>query len=127
MDAVEYIKTLSRLCISKIRCTECPLLNKEESYCIADIGIDKDIGEDAEKVVQIVEQWAKDHTVKTRQSEFLKQFPNANLKTITRMLPCSLDKTLKPLRCAKYGYLSITCLCDRCRDDYWNEEVTDND
>lgn len=24
-------------------------------------------------------------------------------------------------------YLSITCRCDRCRDDYWNEEVTDND
>lgn len=20
-----------------------------------------------------------------------------------------------------------TCRCDRCRDDYWNEEVTDNE
>lgn len=65
--------------------------------------------------------------VKNRQSEFLKRFPNAYLNAITRLLPCLLDKTLKPLRCAKYGYLSITCRCDKCRDDYWNEEVDDND
>ena len=72
-------------------------------------------------------RWAKDNPIKTRKGEFLKMFPNAELKVITRLLPCSLDRTLKPLRCAKYGYLSITCRCDRCRDDYWNEEVTDND
>lgn len=83
--------------------------------------------ESVQKMVQIVEQWGKDHPAKTRKSEFLKMFPNANLIIFTRLLPCSLDKTLKPLRCAKYGYLSITCRCDRCRDDYWNEEVTDND
>ena len=81
--------------------------------------------ESVQKMVQIVEQWAKDHTVNTRQSEFLKNFPNADLKTIARLLPCSLDRTLKPLRCGKYGYLSITCRCDKCRDDYWNEEVSE--
>jgi hypothetical protein len=121
MDAVKYIKALRRLCESKRKCTECPLLNKEESYCIVDTG------EYAEKAVQIVEQWAKDHPVKTRQSEFLKKYPDAYLSDITRLLPCSLDKTLNPLRCAKYGYLSSTCRCGKCRYDYWNEEVTDND
>lgn len=119
MDAVEYIKTRCRLCKSKDRCSECPLRNKEDGRCIAYVS------EYAEKAVQIVEQWAKDRPSKTRQSEFLKSFPNAYLGTITRLLPCELDKTLKPLRCAKYGYLSITCRCDRCRDDYWNEEVTE--
>ena len=79
------------------------------------------------ETISILEQWAKDNPFKTRQSEFLKKFPNAYLNTITRLLPCSLDKTLKPLRCAKYGYLSSTCRCDKCRDDYWDEEVTDND
>ena len=121
MDAVEYVKTKYRLCRSKDSCFECPLEDKENC------GYIMDTIEYVEKAVQIVEQWAKDHPVKTRQSEVLKQFPNADLKTITRMSPCSLDKTLKPLRCAKYGYLSITCRCDRCRDDYWNEEVPDND
>lgn len=78
-----------------------------------------------EETVSIVEQWAKDNPVKTRKSEFEKKFPNADLKIIAHLLPCSLDKTLKPFRCAKYGYLSITCRCDRCRDDYWNEEVSE--
>lgn len=91
------------------------------------IRLDDNLGESIEETISKVEQWAKDHPVKTRQSEFLKKFPDADLSDITRLLPCSLDKTLKPLRCAKYGYLSITCRCDRCRDDYWNEEVTDND
>lgn len=122
MDAVEYIKTIHRLCESQngySGCSGCPLLN-EDDYCSI-----VDARERAEDVVQIVEQWAKDHPIKTRQSKFLRISPNVDLKIITRLLPCSLDKTLKPLRCAKYGYLSITCCCDRCRDDYWNEEVSE--
>ena len=89
------------------------------------IRLDDNSVKSIEETISKVEQWAKDHPVKTRQSEFLKMFPNAYLKTITRLLPCSLDKTLKPLRCAKYGYLSTTCRCDRCRDDYWNEDVSE--
>ena len=117
MDAGVYCKTLLRMCKSHPVCGGCPLKSKDG--CIAVM-----LG-DMEKAVPIVEQWAKDHPVKTRQSEFLKMFPNANLKDITRLLPCSIDSNIKPLRCAKYGYLSITCRCDRCRDDYWNEEVSE--
>ena len=65
MDAVEYLKTLRRLCKSKGRCSECKLYNKEEGFCIADRGR----GEYAEDAVQIVEQWAKANPIKTRQSE----------------------------------------------------------
>nr|DAT53447.1 MAG TPA: hypothetical protein [Caudoviricetes sp.] len=121
MDTVEYTKTLRRLCKSQANCLECPLHEncEEDNY----VYCNGNASEYVEKSVHIVEQWAKDNPIKTRQSEFLKKFPNAYLNTITRLLPCSLDKTLKPSRCAKYGYLSITCRCDRCRDDYWNEEV----
>lgn len=122
MDAVEFFKTVNRLCKNQ-DCSVCPVAKK--GRCTA--GFDDDSVKNIEETVSKVEQWAKDHPVKTRQSEFLKKFPDAYLSAITRLLPCSLDKTLKPLRCAKYGYLSITCRCDRCRDDYWNEEVTDND
>ena len=114
MDAVKYIKALRRLCESKRKCTECPLLNKEESYCIVDTG------EYAEKAVQIVEQWAKDHPVKTRQSEFLKMFPNAVIDEDNGILcikPCEIDE-------------SIGCTngkgCDDCYRKYWLTEVTDN-
>lgn len=120
MDAVEYNMTLYRMCQSnELSCNMCDF----KKLC----GI-KNSGstlEDAKEAVAFVEQWSKDHPVKTRQSEFLKMFPNANLKNITRLLPCSIDSNMKPLRCAKYGYLSITCRCDRCRDDYWKEEVSE--
>ena len=116
MDAVKYVKALRRMCKSQTSA----LYGEHGCICTNRC-------EDAEKVVSRVEQWAKDHPVKTRQSEFLRLFPNANLKSITRLLPCSIDSNMNPLRCAEYGYLSITCRCDRCRDDYWNEEVPDND
>lgn len=122
MDAVEFFKTVNRLCKNQ-SCRECPVCKDGVCIVMNMVRIDGGLVESIEETVSEVEQWAKDHPVKTRKSEFLKKFPNADLKTITRLLPCSLDKTLKPLRCAKYGYLSITCRCDRCRDDYWNEEV----
>lgn len=121
MDAVEFIKMVNRLCKNQ-GCNVCPVA--KEGRCM--VGFDDDSIKSIEETVSKVEQWAKAHPVKTRQSEFLKMFPNADLKIITRLSPCSLDGTMKPLRCAKYGYLSITRRCDRCRFDYWNEEVTDN-
>lgn len=122
MDAVDFFKTANRLCKDQ-SCRKCPAC--KEGVCM--IRLDDNSVKSIEETISKVEQWAKDHPVKTRQSEFLKKFPDAYLSAITRLLPCSLDKTLKPLRCAKYGYLSITCRCDTCRYDYWNEEVTDND
>lgn len=126
MDAVEFFKTVNRLCENQ-SCSECPVCKEGVCMVMNMVRIDGGLVESIKETVSKVEQWAKDHPVKTRKSEFLKMFPNAYLETITRLLPCSLDSTLKPFRCAKYGYLSITCRCDRCRDDYWNEEVTDND
>lgn len=127
MDAVEFSKTANRLCKDQ-GCKKCPACKEGVCMVMRMIRLDDNSVKSIEETISKVEQWAKDHPVKTRQSEFLKKFPDAYLSAITRLLPCSLDKTLKPLRCAKYGYLmSITCRCDRCRDDYWNEEVTDND
>lgn len=119
MDVVKFVKSVNRLCKNQSGCAKCPIW--EKGMCMARFG-DYSV-KSIEETISKVEQWAKDHPVKTRQSEFLKKFPDAYLSAITRLLPCSLDRTLKPLRCAKYGYLSTTCRCNRCRDDYWNEEV----
>lgn len=113
MDAVKYLKTLRRLCESKERCPGCVLYNKEDSCCIADIG------ESAEDTVQIVEQWGKDHPIKTRQSEFLKMFPNAVIDDgVLCISPCKIEK-------------DIVCVngksCDECCRKYWLAEVTEND
>lgn len=115
MDAVDYLKNSRRMCKSSGECDTCVAYIDDEC-CIA---FGAKSGKEKENVA-IVEQWAKDHPVKTRQSEFLKMLPKADL---TRLLPCHVEKDKRPMRCAKYGYLSITCRCDRCRDDYWNEEV----
>lgn len=71
-----------------------------------------------DETVSKVEQWAKDHPIKTRQSEFLKMFPNADIDCI---LPCDLDKNLKRGHCH-----DDDVGCFYCKQDYWNEEVTDN-
>lgn len=78
--------------------------------------------EEFAQMYDAVAEWSDTHPVKTRQSEFLEMFPNADL---TRLLPCHVEKDKRPMRCAEYGYLSITCRCDMCRDDYWNEEVSE--
>lgn len=116
MDAVEYIKTLKRICEKHRTCKGCELHNG--CACMSDTY------DSIEEAVDIVEQWSKDHPVKTRQSEFLKQFPNADL---TRLQPCIIEKDKRPTRCIKYIDEVGHCLCDDCRNDYWNEEVTDND
>ena len=123
MDAVEFLKTVDRLCRAEEDCSSCPL----NGYaCDANL---KDVAryytlESVQDMVQKVEQWAKEHPVKTRQSEFLKKFPKADL---TRLLPCVIEKDKRAMRCAKYSCFSNPNYCGMCRDDYWNEEVTDND
>lgn len=122
MDAVEYLKTLRRLCESQSGCAGCVLLDEDDS-CFATVNRDGYV----EKAVTAVEQWAKDHPVKTRQSEFLKMFPNAkfpNAKTdggVIIFCPRGfLPKGEAEAYCEKHDE------CIECCKDYWLAEVTDN-
>ena len=119
MDAVKFIKEINRLCEAQEDCKDCPLIGHACDVNTATIMSCYNI-ESVQKMVQIVEQWAKDHPVKTRQSEFLKLFPKADL---TRLLPCVIEKDKRAMRCAKYSCFSNPNYCGMCRDDYWNEEV----
>lgn len=118
MDAVEYIKAQCRLCKSKNHCYECPL--QKDGHCIVDISI-VGTSEYAEKAVQIVEQWAKEHPIKTRQSEFLRMFPNAQIHDdVIWMCPKCIGCDYKP----EENCNEIYC-CD-CKRKFWLTEVTDN-
>lgn len=117
MDAVEFFQTVNRICKNK-DCNECPVC-KNNTCCM--IGFDDDSVKSIEETISKVEQWAKDHPVKTRQSEFLKMFPNAAIDEDNGILcikPCTIDE-------------SIGCTngkgCDDCYRKYWLAEVTDND
>ena len=103
MDAVEYVKQRERMCDYYANCDDCPAGNYEG--CASLNGIPK--------LVPIVEKWAKDHPVKTRQSEFLKMYPNARMDDGVIFLgPCAIDKSHK-----------CTLDCKKCCRDYWLKEI----
>lgn len=116
MDVVKFVKSVNRLCKNQSGCAKCPIW--EKGMCMARFG-DYSV-ENIEETISKVEQWAKEHTVKTRQSEFLKRFPNADL---TRLQPCMIEKDKRPIWCGKYADFGANGCCDECRYAYWNEEV----
>ena len=60
MDAVEFLKALGRLCNNYLCRDNCPLIDS----------CDDESDDGYVRKVQIVEQWAKEHPVKTRKDEF---------------------------------------------------------
>ena len=103
MDAVEYVKQRRRMCDYYVNCGDCPACDYE--WCSSLNGIPK--------MVPIVEQWVKEHPAKTRQSEFLKMFPNARIDDGVIFLgPCAIDKSHK-----------CTLDCKKCCRDYWLKEI----
>ena len=116
MDAVEFFKTINRLCKNQ-GCKECPA--NKIGTCL--IGFSDNSVKNIEKIIPKLEQWAEDHPVKTRQSEFLKKFPDARVNDdgILDIRPCCVEVGL----CSKCGIRN----CDDCRREYWLTEVTDND
>lgn len=118
MDAVKFIQERNRMCATYTpkRCEGCPADNYGGEG-VACITIDKI---DADRLVPIVEKWSAAHPRKTRQSEFLKHYPNAQLdyRGVIGIAPCDLDKTMqgKDDDCY-YGN------CDNCRREFWMQEV----
>lgn len=107
MDAVEFYKAFKRMCY-KTDCKDCLLDQK----CRPSANVEP------KEVVELVEQWAKDHPAKTRQSEFLKRFPNAMINESDGILcitPCNIEG--KSIVCT-YGKS-----CGDCRREYWLTEV----
>jgi hypothetical protein len=116
MDAVKFLKERARMCeanqTGEMTCENCAAY-KGVSQCYK-LGEPKD----PEKMVAIVEQWAAEHPVKTRQSEFLKLFPGVDVYETDGCL------TLNP--CIIYEKMRKECagkLCSECRRAFWLAEV----
>lgn len=118
MDVVEFFKTVYRLCKNQA-CEKCPIW--EKGTCMA--GVCDYSVENIEKTISKVEQWAKDHPVKTRQSDLLKMFPDAELVAdVIWIKPCHADTKLMTEK-----HVCYSMSCETCRRKYWLAEVTDND
>ena len=103
MDAVEYVKQRDRMCDYYVNCGDCPAGNYEGCASLHEIP----------NLVPIVEKWVKAHPVKTRQSEFLKMYPNARIDDGVIFLgPCTIDKSHK-----------CTLDCKKCCRDFWLKEI----
>lgn len=113
MDAVEYVKQRERMCSYYGSCDKC-LANKVMG-CAALAKISQ--------MVPIVEQWVKEHPVKTRQSEFLKQWPDAKIGDdgYPSVGPCQLYKDMEEKD--ENGVCCKNCGCGICRRDFWLKEI----
>ena len=120
MDAVKFLKEKNRMCNKYKNCFECPVGTKNGG-CQTGTVRDQEVTE--EELISIVETWAAEYPVKTRQSEFLKMYPNADFSINGTLLimPCDIDKNYNR---DSSGYK----ICDRnnctsCRKEYWLAEV----
>ena len=71
-----------------------------------------------DKVVSNVEKWSAEHPVKTRQSEFLKLFPNASTDEdgVLDVSPCEIDVNY-------FKGCEDEINCSICAKEYWLAEV----
>lgn len=113
MDALEFLKALERRRNYK--------RGPNDGHCNwAFIYFDH---RSCEELVAEVEQWAKEHPAKTRQSVFLEQYPDTIISDdeLPEVAPCQLYAGLihgeSVEECENRG------LCDICRREFWLQEV----
>lgn len=119
MDAVEFLKTLSRMCNRE--CCNCEF-RKRLSVFETCTSWRKTHPEEA---VAIVEQWAAEHPAKTRQSVFLEQYPEAKLMKdgVLTICPLAISAAYRDGEGACNKDNSDTCA--DCRREFWLAEVED--
>lgn len=107
-----FFKELNRMCSTYgYLCTNCGIhLN-----CNSSVGdtCGTFIRNNPLKAVEIVQKWSDEHPIKTRQSEFLKLFPDAKI-TDGRLNICPKLLDTKIENCP-------TKVCDNCKKEYWLE------
>ena len=113
MDAIEYVKQRERMCDYYVNCADCPADDYGECSSLNEIP----------NLVPIVEKWVKEHPIKTRQSEFLKQWPDAEISDdgLPSIAPCQLNIEL--LQCESQKDREDRGVCGKCRDDFWLKEI----
>ena len=116
MDALEFLMERKRLFSSYKCCVGCP-------FGAADCVVRDMTPEDnCERIVTAVEQWSKEHPRKTRQSVFLKQYPEAEIDAngVVRCCPMPISAAH---RYSNRGCRNTEKLCMDCRREFWMQEV----
>ena len=113
MEAIKFLKESIRMCASYLNnCSACDMSGKTCDIYSPQCNL--------EEYVAVVEKWSKEHPHKTRQSEFMKQFPNVEYDAregLIELCPKRLDTTFEPEK----GCMSLSCR--DCKSEYWLQEV----
>ena len=119
MDALEFFKARKRMCVATT-CNSCKLYHVPRGGCC--VAPDHETIEACEEAIAIVEQWAKEHPIKTRQSEFLKQWPEARLMQdgVLSICPIAISSAY---RGEDGSCANPSEKCDNCRRKFWLAEV----
>lgn len=106
MDAVIFLKTVRRICSMVEDCSQCPI-SWLSCGCTSKEGQEN-------TMVARVEEWIKEHPVKTILSDSLEKFPNA-----------PLDRSGIPygICVEKLGYKGMDCNGDGFCDECWNQPI----
>lgn len=110
MDAIEFIKQLRRMDEKGVQ---------KNRFIYLRVGRETDSPED---VVAEVEEWAKMNPVKTQQSVFLEQYPEARIGDdgVLQILPCSISASHRDTR---GNCVNMRRDCYDCRREFWMQEV----
>lgn len=117
MNEKATIFDYARMCNAENKhCSECPLSEantNSELYC------ESYLLKYPDKANKIILDWCKTHPVKTRQSEFLKMFPNVIMTDgVIDICPKRLNR-------------DFVCIhgmeCKVCLKGYWSKEVKENE
>lgn len=111
MDALEFIKAIKQM------------LSTGANNSAIQKYISAQKKNDYEGMVEAAEQWAAEHPIKTRQSEFLKQWPEAAISKDGAIAICPLAIS------AAYRHGNGACnkdnsdTCADCKREFWSAEV----
>lgn len=110
-----FVKEKNRMCQSLKPETLCPLKQGWTSWFCDEC--DGMCFQEIDFAIRTVQKWSDEHPLKTRQSEFLKMFPNAQLES-RRLAFCPklFDTTEKCIKDGSGG-------CTVCMVKYWLTEV----
>lgn len=100
MDAVKFIEARNRMC-----------------------GTMSEVwGVDAAQIVKNTEEWSAAHPLETRQSVFLKQWPEAKIDKNGCLWVCPVGVSAA-YRDANGGCAITNRFCPDCRREFWMQEV----
>ena len=107
----------ARICKFYGNCEKCPLRATNNGENIPCGYLVRELPDEADEIIL---KWIKEHPVKTRQSEFLEMFPNADIyKGAINICPGTIDCDYDCKNKEKY----VDFDCTGCKKEYWLAEV----